>query len=367
MGDSDKANELSMDVSSKQANIKRGRHEFDAEEMSGEESEIKTLLLALMDKIDTMNDTIAGNDDRLNAKIEKLESALNNKIQEVKNDMESRVQSAVTVVDKRIELAEIEILHITKKVNVNETRMEETSNNHESRIDRLERLALEKDLIISGIPLEDKDDPFAILGDICRALKCNLKSGDFSTAFRLRSGRSNARNNRTLPIVIRVQDDWVKQELLTAYFKKQHLNLTDIGFKSPTRIYINERLTSTNRAIFNRAAEAKKANVISRFYTRRGLVTVQRDADSKPRTVLSVNELEMLTQTVDTTMNDRTSSNTFSNRSSGKPAALQPSKMDGNSSSTTNNNNPSPNDDAEQYRPEKSNLNTKMDMSNKKS
>lgn len=86
----------------------------------------------------------------------------------------------------------------------------------------------------------------------------------------------------------------MKQELLAAYFRKKNLNITDIGFKTPARIYINERLTSANRVIFNRAAEAKNANVIYRYYTRRGLVIIQRDATSKPSTVLSMGELEVL-------------------------------------------------------------------------
>lgn len=168
---------------------------------------------------------------------------------------------------------------------------------HESRLDRLERLALEKDLVISGVPLESNDEPFAIVGDICGALNSDLKSGDFVSAFRLRSSTENGKNRRSKPIVVRVQDDWVKQSLLTAYFKKKNLNLTDIGFKFPARIYINERLTPANRAIFNRAAEAKKSDVIVRFYTRKGLVYIQRHANAKPIAVEQLSDLDRLLPT----------------------------------------------------------------------
>lgn len=40
-----------------------------------------------------------------------------------------------------------------------------------------------------------------------------------------------------------------------------------------------------NREIFNRASEAKKSNLIHRFFTRRGLVYVQRDDSSQPTSV----------------------------------------------------------------------------------
>lgn len=136
---------------------------------------------------------------------------------------------------------------------VNE-RVDELNAHHENRIDRLERYSLEKDIIISGIPIDNKDDPFAIMGDICNALECHLKQGDFSAVFRL--GNNKSKSKRTVPIVARLQDEWAQQELLGAYFRQMNLSLTDIGFKTAKRIF-NERLTSSNRDIFNRASEAK--------------------------------------------------------------------------------------------------------------
>lgn len=281
---------------------KRGRHEMDTDDDQQnqvDQSEIKKLLLRLTSKVETMNTAMTNNDVRLNVKIDKLESALNTKIEEVKKDMEIRIQTVVSDFDQRLSKSELSMRqmcaeNVTKSENVLSVRVNELRAYHENRLDRLERLSLEKDLVISGVPLENNDDPFAILGDICSALNCNLKSGDFASAFRLKSGKTNANNKRSLPIVARIQDDWVKQELLTAYFKKKNLNLTDIGFKFPARIYINERLTSTNRAIFNRAAEAKKSGIIHRFFTRRGLVYVQRAVNSQPATVQHISDLESL-------------------------------------------------------------------------
>lgn len=89
-----------------------------------------------------------------------------------------------------------------------------------------------------------------------------------------------------------MQDDWAKQEIMRAYFKKKNLNLKDIGFKTGSRIFINERLTSTNREIFNRASEAKKFKFIHRFYTRRGLVYMQRRENDRPTCAFHIRDLD---------------------------------------------------------------------------
>lgn len=268
---------------------KRGRKDVDGNEDVDDESvtsidDIKAILLSLTGKIDTMNVTMTGNDARLISKMDSLECALTAKIADVKKEMESRIQTVATDINLRLD----------NSMKTMKQRVDELQAIHESRLDRLERVSLEKDLVISGVPVESKDEPFAILGDICNALNCDLKQGDFASAFRLRSNRANSETKRNLPIVVRIQFDWVKDELLRAYFHKKNLNLTDLGFKTPSRIFINERLTSKNREIFNRAAEAKKANLIQRFFTRRGLVYVQHDADSQPSCILHISDLDTL-------------------------------------------------------------------------
>lgn len=264
---------------------KRGRKDLDGDDESATSNgEIKSILLSLTDKIDTMNVTMSGNDARLNSKIDSLECALTAKIADVKKEMETRIQTVATDINLRLD----------NSMSTTKQRVDELQAIHESRLDRLERVSLEKDLVISGVPVESKDEPFAILGDICKALNCDLQQGDFASAFRLRSNRANSESKRSLPIVVRINFDWVKEELLRAYFQKKNLNLTDLGFKTPSRIFINERLTSKNREIFNRAAEAKKSNLIQRFFTRRGLVYVQHDVDSQPSSVLHISDLDTL-------------------------------------------------------------------------
>lgn len=298
---------------------KRGRFDVYDDDTPPGTIEIKEMLQSLTTKFDAMNITITGNDARLNTKIDNLETSLSSKISEVRNEMEVRIQTVSKDLNQRLEAAVT-----ATKLMCEETaskpfialsgRVEDVRVDHESRLDRLERLSLEKDLVISGVPMENNDDPIAIVGDICGALNCNLKQGDFVSAFRLKANGSY-KNQRILPIVACIQDSWVKQELLTAYFRKKSLSLTDIGFRTPARIIINERVTSANRAIFNRAAEAKRSSLIHRFFTRRGLVVVQRTENSKPSYILQIVELDSL----------------FSSSSSGKQ--ITPNELNGPQSS----------------------------------
>lgn len=279
---------------------KRGRTEVDDDDhpnVSAMNSEIKEMLLSLSKKMDTLQDSMSDIDIKLNKKIENLEGTMSSRINEVKLELEKRIETVNNNTKQQLANADAEAKLTCDRIATGAMakvleRVDELRMHHEGRIDRLERYSMEKDIIISGIPMDSNDEPFAILGDICNALNCRLKPDDFSSAFRLRNTGSKSKNSRSVPIVARVQDEWAKQEIMGAYFKKKNLNLKDIGFKTGTRIYINERLTSTNREIFNRANEAKKAKFIYRFYTRRGLVHIQQRENDRPSCVFHVSDLD---------------------------------------------------------------------------
>lgn len=284
----------------KKQQTKRVRCEIGDDDLAdGTNDEVKQMFLALSAKLDTLNNTMSGNDIRLNAKIDNLEATVSSQLKEVKDDVYKRMETVSH--DLNIQLENV-VVDMKSKCESNASgavefmtkRVDEMKAYHESRLDKLERLSLDKDIIISGVPTENNDDPFAVAGDICRALNSSLEQGDFVAVYRLKNNRSNSKTNRSTPIVARLRDDWAKRELLTAYFRKKNLNLSDIGFKSPTRIFINERLTAMNREIFNRAAEAKKANSIQRFFTRRGLVFIQRDDSSRPTCIYHISDLNVL-------------------------------------------------------------------------
>ncbi len=133
------------------------------------------------------------------------------------------------------------------------------------------------------------------------------------------------------PIVLKLGSDWAKQDLFSNYFKLKNLNTGDIGFQSKTRIYINESLTSHNRAIFKAATSAKNAKLITKCYTRNGIVHIQIDNEGKIFRVYDVDQMNAIITSSSTDPMQKTS------KISSTVSAVKPTGSL-NSKSPTNNN-----------------------------
>lgn len=106
---------------------------------------------------------------------------------------------------------------------------------------------------------------------------------------------SERHNDRlSAPIVLKLGSDWAKQDLLSKYFKLKNLNTSDLGYQSKARIYINESLTTHNRAIFKAASEAKKAKLITKCYTRNGIVHIQITNEGKTFRIHDADQLNAI-------------------------------------------------------------------------
>lgn len=166
---------------------------------------------------------------------------------------------------------------------------------NESRFNKLERELLRNELIVTGVPAVHGESMFDIIGDIVNALQSNISSSDVVASYRLplRKNTSGKLHNDRLsaPIVLKLGSDGAKQELLSRYFKMKNLNTGDIGYQSKARIYINESLTIHNRAIFKAASQAKKSKLISKCYTRNGIVHIQACEEGK---IFRINDLDYL-------------------------------------------------------------------------
>lgn len=125
---------------------------------------------------------------------------------------------------------------------------------------------------------------------------CDPKPNDFLSIYRVPPNRNQHKyssgNVTTSPIIIRFYFEDAKQHFMYSYFKKKGLNLADIGFKTSSRIYINESLTKLNREIFNSAAQAKRLHKLHKYFTRRGLV--QMASDSNTVCIESVGNLHLV-------------------------------------------------------------------------
>lgn len=139
-------------------------------------------------------------------------------------------------------------------------------------------MSLANELVITGLPFNRGENAGDIVGDIVRALNCDLRPNDFASIYRVSLKQPRSALNKNIvstPIIVRFYYDDAKQHMLSSYFDRKNLNLADIGYKTSSRIYINESLTETNREIFKVAAEAKRSRKLNKFFTRLGLVYIK--------------------------------------------------------------------------------------------
>lgn len=283
-----------------------------SDDSSGDDcnNNVETLLLGLSEKMDGLSTQMTENvnsvreiDAKLTTKIDNLELMLSDKVNAVKAEAASRLEKFSEAVDSRFQ-------DITRKINYlqadNEDKITEVTNiavaewklQTESRLAKMERLSLSNELVITGVPMSQGENPTDIVGDIVQVLNCDLKPNDFLSIYRVPSKRNE--RNRSIgnvaitPIIIRFYFEDAKQHFMSSYFKKKGLNLADIGFKTSSRIYINESLTKLNREIFNSAAQAKRLQKLHKYFTRRGLVYVQMASDSSATCIESVGKLNEL-------------------------------------------------------------------------
>lgn len=171
---------------------KRGRDGEDSDNTNlNDDGGIKDLLRSLSTKMDSLSGTMTDVDQRLNVKIDGLESSLCKLIGDVKEDMDRKLSSFSVDVDMRLKdviasssrKCEESRAQLSNDVS---NRMDEMRAVYEFRLDKLERASLENELIITGVPMENNDNPLGIIGDIIQALNCNLQQRDFTAAFRLK-------------------------------------------------------------------------------------------------------------------------------------------------------------------------------------
>lgn len=94
------------------------------------------------------------------------------------------------------------------------------------------------------------------------------------------------------PIMIKFYSQLEKSEFMNLYFRYKNLSLTDIGFKTATRIIISESLTASSHKIFIEAATFKKQGKISKLRVRNGVISVQVGSNGKFHYIESIFKLK---------------------------------------------------------------------------
>lgn len=249
----------------------------------------------------------------LDTRINTLATRLDTKIKKVEDDLSSKIVSLSMVVDEKLmDKATVSSVAILNK---DFMILQEKQKQSESTIDKIEREYLLDRLIISNIPYVENENLVEIYDKISKAIGSQSKivsahrlkiKETFSK--QLKSGNASTHNEETThasnstqqlaslkikypPILVKFYSAEQRFEFFHKYFSFKNLNLEHIGFNSTTRIYINEQLTRKNTEILRTIQKLKDRNIVSRYYTSRGVVYACKNNDKlKSFAILNLEE-----------------------------------------------------------------------------
>ncbi|CAG9133842.1 unnamed protein product [Plutella xylostella] len=138
---------------------------------------------------------------------------------------------------------------------------------------------------MTNLPEENGENPMHLILSVASKLGVDLHESDVVSAERVgaRNRRSRAPGDsgegagagagagRPRPLVVRLTRRAVKDELMTAARVRRGATSADLGQSSaPRPIYVNERLTKTNRQLFYKVREAGRRESWRFLWTKKG-------------------------------------------------------------------------------------------------
>ncbi|XP_041972216.1 uncharacterized protein LOC121728160 [Aricia agestis] len=202
---------------------------------------------------------------------------------EWRSDVHKRLDS----LERRIELVEQRQENPPSSPKVAELEM--VVSQLKSELNDRDQEALLTDLDVGNLPETTGENTVHTVTVLATKLGVQLSSADIVFAERVgaveRSPTGDvtaAEERRARRIVVRLARRDLRDELLQAARVRRTLSSTDLGAPgAPRRVYVNERLTRANRALFHQAREECRRLQWRYSWTKRGRIFV-RLADGKP-------------------------------------------------------------------------------------
>uniref|UniRef100_A0A8W7Q3Z8 Uncharacterized protein n=1 Tax=Anopheles coluzzii TaxID=1518534 RepID=A0A8W7Q3Z8_ANOCL len=178
-------------------------------------------------------------------------------------------------------------------------------------IDSTDRALLRNDLLLIGIPHREREDLQACFRAVCRALEYgeqDIPQVDIRRQ-RVTGGSSNRHHPPPkpggggggtggepcppppAPIVVEFMFKTLRDQFYRAYQAKRVLRLSDLGYASERRFFVNEVLTKYNQKLMAEAVRRKRLGLLHSVYTVDGIVYVQRVAGEKGTKVTSFSSM----------------------------------------------------------------------------
>ncbi|KAJ6640559.1 hypothetical protein Bhyg_05488, partial [Pseudolycoriella hygida] len=241
-------------------------------------SYMETFQSNLMRQANTINMNI-------DQKLDKMQSDFMAKLNLLDVTVDERIKSVTSSMEARIEPMVMDVVGpFTKAI--------------ESRIENLERESLLLELVVSGIPLHPNEKLGHIVDKMCTSIGFTDRLNGLSGFYRMTRTKKNAQQENAVShrtsfpqIKLKFWNFGLKQEFFKRYMIKKSLSLADLGYKTTSRVYINESLTSSNQKLFLKARMTQRNKIIYQCHTYRGQVFIRLAENSSNKCIGSMDEL----------------------------------------------------------------------------
>lgn len=158
-----------------------------------------------------------------------------------------------------------------------------------SAVDRSMRA---NDLIVSGVPFTTGENLGQYFVIWCRSLGYADEAIPLVDIKRLAKGTPTT--GTMYLILVQFAITVQRNEFYARYLRSRKLSLTDIGFTTNRRIFVNENLGPVARELRTKALQMKKRGELAAVYTKLGILFVKKTSDHQEKPILSENDLRAL-------------------------------------------------------------------------
>ena len=165
-------------------------------------------------------------------------------------------------------------------------------------VDRIEHEKNLKTLLVANIPSSQHEDTTKIITNLAAKLETSMLPGDIDSAFRIKSDAA-AHSSKPALIMVKFTNTASRDRFYNARknFNKLSITTQSIGFRRKEKIFINEALTRSQRALFFKARQMKVKSGWRYVWTFHGQVYMRKSADDDPVKITSEETLSNLMAT----------------------------------------------------------------------
>lgn len=213
----------------------------------------------------------------------------------LQEDLDSLVETSkdhdrdLKIVEKKLEGNSLDITNIY-----------DTIDSMNYKLNAISQEKLNKNLIINGIPKEQKEDIKQVISGIFTNMGMNLDNDDIEDSYRVHD------RNLSPPVIVKLKKKCIKEMILKqrkqtnkeGQTKWKSMYAKDFGFNSGNQIYINEELTQQTRILFNAAKQQLKEKTNYKFiWVTEGKILAKEDENSKVQIIRSNRDILEITKT----------------------------------------------------------------------